>query len=109
MIPIAVGDNVIGKEIAESKVTEGGIIMPETVQKQLPQKNCEIISVGELVTADIQPGDLAVCHTQAGQAMFYDNQIYLVLKAPEIYGILNRKSKGKKELLTEKFGKGEVF
>lgn len=118
MIPIAVGDNVIGREIAENRVTEGGIIMPESVGKQLPQKMCEIISKGELVEADIRPGDIVVCHTQAGQAMFYDKQIYLVLKGPEIYGILERKSTeipdNKKEILVERKLKnlkeqGEVF
>lgn len=101
MIPIAVGDNVIGREIAENRVTEGGIIMPESATKQLPQKMCEVISVGELVEADIRSGDTIVCHTQAGQAMFYDKQVYLVLKGPEVYGIVNRAPDGPKEVLIE--------
>ena len=90
MIPIAVGDNVICQVIAESKVSAGGIIMPETATKQLPQKNCLVISKGELVEADIRPGDTVVVHQQAGQAMFFEGNIYIVVKGQEIYGILDR-------------------
>ena len=93
MIPIAVGDNVICKAEKESNKTKGGLYIPETAQKQLPQKTCVVISKGELVKADIRAGDTIVVHQQAGQAMFYDDEIYLVFKYPEIYGILNRVSK----------------
>ncbi len=102
MVPQAVGDNVICREIPESNMTEGGIIMPEGSAPTRPQKNCEVMSVGELVEANILPGDEVVVHTQAGQAMFLDKQVYIVLKAPEIYGVVNRDlSQGKQEVLME--------
>lgn len=102
MIPIAVGDNVICREIAESNTTAGGIIMPETAMKQLPQKTCVVVSVGELVDADIRAEDTIVCHTQAGQAMLIEGEVCIVLKAPEIYGIINRApEKSQVEVLQE--------
>jgi chaperonin GroES len=101
MIPIAVGDNVICKAEAESDRTKGGLYIPSTAQKQLPQKNCVVISKGELVEADLRPGDLVVTHQQAGQAMFYDNDVYLVFKYPEIYGILERAEMTEEEITEE--------
>ncbi len=90
MIPIAVGDNVICKEIKESNVTKGGIVIPDSAQKQLPQKQAIVISKGEKCEANFLAGDTIVCHTQAGQVMVYDKDVYFVLKEPEIYGIVDR-------------------
>ena len=90
MVPIAVGDNVICKELAESNVTAGGIVIPESAQAHLPQKNAIVVSVGEKCEAHFRAGDTVVCHTQAGQVMMYGKDVYFVLKEPEIYGIMNR-------------------
>jgi len=90
MIPIAVGDNVICKEIAESNITAGGIVIPESAQAHLPQKNALVVSVGEKCEAHFRAGDTVVCHTQAGQVMMYGKDVYFVLKEPEIYGIVAR-------------------
>jgi len=90
MIPIAVGDNVICQEIAESNVTAGGIVIPESAQAHLPQKNAIVVSVGEKCEAHFRAGDTVVCHTQAGQVMMYGKDVYFVLKEPEIYGIMDR-------------------
>jgi len=90
MVPIAVGDNVICKEIAESNITAGGIVIPDSAQKQLPQKSAIVVSVGEKCEAHFKAGDTVVCHTQAGQVMMYGKDIYFVLKEPEIYGIVAR-------------------
>ena len=90
MVPIAVGDNVICRELAESNITAGGIVIPDSAQKQLPQKNAIVVSVGEKCEAHFRAGDTVVCHTQAGQVMMYGKDVYFVLKEPEIYGIVNR-------------------
>ena len=90
MIPIAVGDNVICQEIAESNVTAGGIVIPESAQAHLPQKNAIVVSVGEKCEAHFRAGDTVVCHTQAGLVMMYGKDVYFVLKEPEIYGIMDR-------------------
>ncbi len=95
MVPIAVGDNVICQEIVESDKTAGGIIIPETAMAQLPQKNAIVVSVGEKCEAAFKNGDTIVCHTQAGQVMVYDKNVYFVLKEPEIYGIVDRVKKDK--------------
>lgn len=92
MIPIAIGDNVICSEVPEGNKTAGGLYIPETAQKQLPQKNAIVVSVGEKCDAAFKAGDTIVCHTQAGQVMMYGKDIYFVLKEPEIYGIVARAS-----------------
>lgn len=90
MIPIAVGDNVICKEIAIGNKTEGGLYIPDTAVAQLPQKNAIVVSVGEKCEAHFRAGDTVVAHTQAGQVMVYGKDVYFVLKEPEIYGIVAR-------------------
>ncbi len=90
MVPIAVGDNVICQEITESNITSGGIVIPDSAQKQLPQKNAIVVSKGEKCEANFKAGDTIVCHTQAGQVMVYGKDVYFVLKEPEIYGIVDR-------------------
>jgi co-chaperonin GroES (HSP10) len=90
MIPIAVGDNVICQEVADSGKTAGGLYIPETAQAQLPQKNAIVVSIGEKCEAHFRAGDTVVCHTQAGQVMVYGKDVYFVLKEPEIYGIVER-------------------
>ena len=101
MIPIAVGDNVICKEIAESNVTAGGIVIPESAQAHLPQKNALVVSKGEKCEADFKAGDTVVCHTQAGQVMMYGKDVYFVLKEPEIYGIVARSEMTEGEAVEE--------
>ena len=91
MVPIAVGDNVICKAAEESNKTEGGLYIPETAMAQLPQKEAEVISVGEKCTADIQAGDTIVVHQQSGQVMVFGKDVYFVVKEPEVYGVVARK------------------
>ncbi len=90
MVPIAVGDNVICKEIKEGNQTEGGLYIPDTAMAQLPQKNAVVVSKGEKCEAEFKAGDTIVCHTQAGQVMVYGQDVYIVLKEPEVYGIVDR-------------------
>jgi co-chaperonin GroES (HSP10) len=101
MIPIAVGDNVICKAIAESMKTDGGLYIPSTAQKQLPQKNAVVVSVGEKCESIFKTGDTVVVHQQAGQAMVYGKDVYMVFKEPEIYGIVDRAEMTEAEAIDE--------
>ena len=82
---VAIGDNVIGREIIETE-SKGGIIIPETAAPTTPQLECEVVSVGAAVSASLKVGDTIYCHQQGGQALMRDGVLYRVLKLGEIYG-----------------------
>lgn len=82
-----VTDKIVVKIINQAKKTKGGIIIPETAQKE-PQLYCEVISRGDKVTSEIQVGNIILCHQSGGMDIMVDNEIYKVLKDEEVYGVL---------------------
>ena len=64
-------DKIIVKIIDEEKETAGGIIIPETAQKD-PQLYCEVISKGDNVTKEIEVGDTIMCHRSGGMDIMMD-------------------------------------
>ena len=84
----AVKNNVNVKPITE-KVTDGGILIPETAQQTKdPQIVCDVLSVGPKAE-EIKGASKVVCHPQAGLAMYVENTIIKVVKDDEIYAILS--------------------
>lgn len=90
----AVKDIIICEEIADAQKTEGGLFIPETAAKQLPQKQGKVVSFGMKVESEIEVGDIVVYHTNGGQAMVLNGKIYTVLKDGEVYGIVKRPKNG---------------
>ena len=82
-----VNDKIIAIVLDQDNETEGGIIIPENVQKD-PQLYCEIISVGELVGKEVKVGGTLLCHRNGGMDIMFKGSVYKVLKYDEIYGIL---------------------
>jgi chaperonin GroES len=82
-------DKIIVKIIDEEKETAGGIIIPETAQKD-PQLYCEVVSKGEKTTKEIEVGDTILCHRSGGMDIMIDREIFKVLKDEEVYGILKK-------------------
>lgn len=85
----AVNDKVIVKILQPENKTEGGLIIPDNVER-LPQHYGQVISVGEEVTT-IKEGDIIVFHAKAGQIMVFENLNYKALMYNEIYGVLENK------------------
>jgi|GEM_PF-1402651 len=82
----AVKDKIVVEKIMQDTVTEGGIIIPVSVDKD-PQSFGKVISVGEEITT-IQPGDIVVFHKNFGMDIMIDRRIMRVLVYNEIFGIL---------------------
>jgi len=89
MTPIqAIKDKVIVQPYAPEEKTEGGIIIPESAQKQLPQEYAKVLSVGEDVKG-INEGDTVVYHAhRGGQTILHERNILKVIMTDEIYGII---------------------
>lgn len=87
--------NVIVKPIAEDEVTKSGIVLPETVDKERPEKG-EIVAIGEgksLENGQKQPmsvkvGDIVMFRKYSPDEIKYEDQDYLVIKEEDILAIL---------------------
>jgi len=82
----AVKDKVVVEVLKSVDQTEGGIIIPETAEKD-PQGYGRVISVGEEVTT-IGEGDIVLFAKFGGQDILLDRQVMKVLMYNEVYGIL---------------------
>ena len=76
------------KEI--EKNTEGGLIIPETVNKA-PQLFGKVISIGEEV-GEINVNDIICFHRNGGHDILLDNVVYKVLMDSEVYGVMKEES-----------------
>ena len=88
--PLAVKDKLIVIEIKEERKTEGGIIVPDTVQKD-PQLTCKVLSTGQDVSKEIVKDDIIICHRSAGQAIIFKGKTMIVLGEGEVYAVLSTK------------------
>jgi len=82
----AVKDKIVAEVLRSADKTEGGIIIPETAEKD-PQGYGRVISVGEEV-GTIKEGDIILFAKFAGQDILIDRQVMKVLLYNEVYGIL---------------------
>jgi len=85
---VAVNDHVIVQILQEiDEMTDGGIIIPESVVKK-PQGYGKIISVGSQVNIALKVGDTIIFHKNGGMDVMIGNKIFKVLKQPEVYAKL---------------------
>lgn len=82
----AVFDKVVIEVMKESQKTESGILIPDTAN-QMPQLNGKVMSVGETIET-IKPGEVVVCHRNAGQDILLDGVLHKVLQYGEVYGVV---------------------
>ena len=82
----AVKDKIVVEVLKPEEKTQGGIIIPETAEKD-PQGYGRVISVGEEITT-IKEGDTILFAKFGGQDILIDRQIMKVLMYNEVYGIL---------------------
>lgn len=88
-------DNVIIKPITESEVTKSGIVLPDTVDKEKPEKG-EVIAVGEGKLLDngqrapmsVKVGDKVMFKKYSPDEIKLDGQDYLVISESDIIAII---------------------
>ncbi len=88
-------DNVIIKPITADEVTKAGIVLPDTVDKEKPEKG-EVVAVGEGKLLD--NGQRAVMSVKVGQKVMFkkyspdeikiDEEDYLVISQSDIIAII---------------------
>lgn len=91
-IPLTpLGDHVIVKAIQESKTTASGIVLPDTAEKERPEKG-EVLAVGEgkllengsRAAMSIKAGDKVIFKKYSPDEIKVDGVEYLVIKEEDI-------------------------
>ncbi len=87
--------NVIVKPITEDEVTKSGIVLPDTVDKERPEKG-EVIAIGEgklledgkRAPMSVKVGDKVMFKKYSPDEVKVDGEEYLVIKEEDIIAIL---------------------
>jgi chaperonin GroES len=87
-------DRVVVKRIDAEEKTKGGIIIPDTA-KEKPQEG-EVVAVGagsrdetgKLVPPDVKVGDRVLFGKWSGTEVKIDGQDLLIMKEPDIMGVV---------------------
>ena len=88
-------DKVILKSISNEEVTASGIVLPDTAEKEKPQKG-KVLAVGpgklndagKRVEMGISEGDTVIFKEYGPDEIKIDNQEYLIVSAEDIIAII---------------------
>jgi chaperonin GroES len=88
-------DHVIVKPITEDEVTKAGIIMPDTVDKEKPEKG-EVVAIGpgkllengQRAPMSVQVGDKVMFKKYSPDEIKVEGEEYLVISEGDIIAIL---------------------
>ena len=89
------GDRVVVKASEAEEQTKSGLFIPDTA-KEKPQKG-SVIAVGEgkyredgtRVPVDVKVGDMVIYGKYGGTEVKVDGEDYLILRADDIYAVVN--------------------
>ncbi len=90
-----IGDHLIVKPVAKEEKSASGIIIPDTVNKERPERG-EIIAVGpgrmlengQRSVVDVKVGDQVVFKKYAPDEVKIDGVEYLVIKADDVMAVI---------------------
>ena len=99
-----INDHVIIKPVAEDDVTKAGIVLPDTVDKEKPEKG-EVIAVGDgkllengqRAPMSIKVGDIVMFKKYSPDEIKIDEEEYLVISEGDILAILESTDKKVKQ------------
>jgi len=91
-------DKVIIKPIEEDEVTKSGIVLPETAEKEKPEKG-EVVAVGpgkllengQRAPMSVKVGDKVIFKKYSPDEIKIDKEEYLVIDEGDIIGIIEEK------------------
>ncbi len=81
-----VGDKLIVEVLDKESVSDGGIVLPESVNIE-PQFYGKVLSVGKEVE-DIKVDDVIAFHERAGMDLTLNKKKIKCIKYEEIYGVI---------------------
>ena len=89
-------DKVVVKPIVEDEVTKSGIVLPDTVDKERPEKGKvvaagtgRILDNGQTATMSVSVGDTVMFKKYSPDEIKIDGEEYLVISEGDIMAIIN--------------------
>ncbi|MFC1702867.1 co-chaperone GroES [Patescibacteria group bacterium] len=90
-------DRVVVKPLREDEVTKSGIVIPDTVEKERPEKG-EVLAVGpgkllengERRPVAVQVGDIVLFKKHSPDEFKLDGEEYLLLEESDLIGLLEK-------------------
>ena len=90
-----IGGNILVKPISEEKVSASGIVLPDTVDKEKPQKgevvalgSGEITLDGKKVPFNVKVGDIVIFKKYSPDEIEIDDEEYLIMEEDAILAVL---------------------
>ncbi|MGI6335399.1 MAG: co-chaperone GroES [Minisyncoccales bacterium] len=88
-------NNVIIEQLKEEEKTKGGILLPQSAEKERPQQG-KVISVGpgktnnqgKVIPMNVKKGDIVLFSKYSPQEIKVEDKEYLVLKEEDILAII---------------------
>ncbi len=90
-----IGGNILVKPVAEEKVTESGIVLPDTVSQEKPQKG-EVIALGtgrldesgKKLPFNVKVGDVVIFKKYGPDEVMVEDEEYLIMEETDILAII---------------------
>jgi len=90
-----IGGNILVKPVVSDKVTLSGIVLPDTVDKEKPQKG-EVVSLGsgkltedgKKIAFNVKVGDIVIFKKYSPDEIEIDGEDYLIMDENAILGVL---------------------
>ena len=91
-----ISDHVLIEPIKGEEKSRGGILLPETAEKERPEQG-KVIAVGpgkkdetgKIIPLEVKPGDRVLFTKYGPNEIKIDNQEYLIAKEEDILAIIN--------------------
>ncbi len=88
-------DNIVVKRIEENETTKSGIVLPDTIDKEKPQKG-EVIAIGDgkisdngqKISMQVNVGDKVLFRKYAPDEIKIEEEEYLVMTQSDVIAIL---------------------
>lgn len=89
------GDRLVVKPLSEEEVTKGGIILPDTVEKERPEQG-EVVAAGtgrimengNLAPMTVKVGDKVVFKKYSPDEVKVDGEEYLIISESDILAVV---------------------
>lgn len=89
-------DRVIIKPAVKEEKTKGGIILPDTVEKEKPIEGTVVATGpgktkedGKIIAMNVKVGDTVLYGKYSGTEVKIDDEEYLIMRESDIFGILS--------------------
>lgn len=86
---LPLGENVLVEILTKEKMTQTGIVLPDTIDGEKPQEGI-VVAVGESekISEKVQKGCKVLFAKYSGSEIEIDKKEYLILKAKDVLAVI---------------------